>query len=266
MTEGVFIPIRLSSERLPQKSLKLVNDQPILYHMLNRIIKSKSINSKKKIVVCTTQEKADDSLVKIVVEYGANIFRGSKNDIIKRFYEANKIFNFKKILLIDGDDPLIFPEHLDKVIDEHKKGKFDCIYTSNLPFGLNIKSVNSHALKEVYNNYLSTMNETGFGLYFTDTNIINSKKINNFKFNKLLSKARLTLDYLEDFELIKNIIIDLYSGNNPDYSFKTFEKYIIKNFKLLNINLFRQNQNIQRSQLKVNLKYKNKNKVSKIIY
>ena len=33
---------------LPQKSLKLVNDQPILYHMLNRIIKSKSINSKKK--------------------------------------------------------------------------------------------------------------------------------------------------------------------------------------------------------------------------
>ena len=48
MTEGVFIPIRLSSERLPQKSLKLINDQPVLYHMFNRILKSKSINSKKK--------------------------------------------------------------------------------------------------------------------------------------------------------------------------------------------------------------------------
>ena len=266
MNEGVFIPIRLSSERLPQKSLKLINDQPILYHMFNRILKSKSIDSKKNIVVCTTQERVDDSLEKIVIEYGANIFRGSKNDIIKRFYDANKIFKFKKILLIDGDDPLIFPEHLDKVLDEHKKGKFDCIYTSNLPFGLNIKSINSHALKKVYNNYLSKLNDTGFGLYFTDTNVINARKIDDFKFNKLLSKARLTLDYIEDYELIKNIMIDLYSGNNPDYSFKKFEKYIIENSKMLKINLFRQNQNIQRSQLKVNLKYKNNNKVSKIIY
>ena len=49
MNEGVFIPIRLSSERLPQKSLKLINDQPVLYHMFNRILKSQSINSKKKL-------------------------------------------------------------------------------------------------------------------------------------------------------------------------------------------------------------------------
>ena len=206
--------------------------------MLSRILKSKSISSKKNIVVCTTHEKADDPLEKMVIEYGVNIFRGSKNDIIKRFYDANKIFNFKKILLIDGDDPLIFPEHLDKVLDEHKKGEFDCVYTSNLPFGLNIKSINSYALKEVHANYLSTTNDTGFGLYFTNTNIVNSRKINDFKFHKLLSKARLTLDYIEDFELIKNIVNDLYTDNNSDYSFKTFEKYIIENSELLNINLF----------------------------
>ena len=35
-----------------------------------------------------------------------------------------------KSLLIDGDDPLIFPEHIDRVFDEHNKGEFDCIYTS----------------------------------------------------------------------------------------------------------------------------------------
>ena len=264
MTEGVFIPIRLGSERLPKKSLKLINDKPILYHMFNRIMRSNYIKSKKKIVVCTTRKKADDLLEKIVIQYGASVFRGSQNDIIKRFYDANKIFKFEKILLIDGDDPLIFPEHLDRVLYEHKKSKFDCIYTSNLPFGLNIKSINSNALKEVYKNYLSKTNDTGFGLYFTDTNIINSKKINNFKFHKLLSKARLTLDYFDDFELMRKIIIDLYSGRNPNYSFKTFEKYIINNSKILNINLFRQKQNKQRSKSKLNLKYRNKNKILKI--
>ena len=94
MTEGVFIPIRLSSERLPRKILKLVNGRPILYHMLDRIMKSNFINSKKNIVVCTTKEKIDDVLEKKVKNYGASIFRGSKNDLIKRFYDANKIFKY----------------------------------------------------------------------------------------------------------------------------------------------------------------------------
>lgn len=266
MTKGVFIPIRLDSERLSRKSLKLVDGKPILYHMFNRIMKSNFISSKKKIVVCTTNETTDDALEKVVIKYGASVYRGSKDDLIKRFYNANKIFNFKKILLVDGDDPLIFPEHIDKVMENQKNSTFECVYTNNLPFGLNIKAVTSSALEKVYNNYLSTKNDTGFGLYFTDTNIIKSKKINNFKFHSSLSKARLTLDYIEDFRLIKKIITDMYSKRNCDYSFDKFEKYIINNFHILNINLFRQNENLQRSKSKVNLKYKNKDKVLKIIY
>jgi spore coat polysaccharide biosynthesis protein SpsF (cytidylyltransferase family) len=266
LTEGIFIPIRLSSERLPRKILKLVNGKPILYYMLERIMKSNFINSKKNIVVCTTKDKADDILENKVKYYGASIFRGSKNDLIKRFYDANKIFNFNRILLIDGDDPLIFPEHLDKVMKEQKNSKYQCVYTNDLPFGLNVKSITSNALKKVYNNYLSTKNDTGFGLYFTNSNILKSKKINNLKFNNLLSKARLTLDYIEDFRLIKKIIIDMYSKKNCNYAFDKFEKYIIKNSSILNINLFRQDENLQRSKLKVKLKYKNKNKTLKIIY
>jgi spore coat polysaccharide biosynthesis protein SpsF len=251
---------------MPRKSLKLINDKPVLYYMLNRILKSKSIKSKKQIVVCTTKEKNDDYLEKIVTGYGANIYRGSKNDIIKRFYFANKIYNFNKILLIDGDDPLIFPEHIDIVLYEHKKAKKDCVYTSNLPFGLNIKSITSHALEKVFNQYLSKINDTGFGLYFTQSKIINSKEISDFKIHKLLLNARLTMDYPEDFDLIKIIIDNLYFNDNCDYSFKIFEKYIVKNSKILNINLFRQSQNIKRSKLKVKLRYKNNQKISKIIY
>ena len=55
----------------------------------------KMSKSKKKIVVCTTRKKADDLLEKIVIQYGASVFRGSQNDIIKRFYDANKIFKFE---------------------------------------------------------------------------------------------------------------------------------------------------------------------------
>ena len=85
-------------------------------------------------------------------------------------------------------------------------------------YGLNIKCINSNALK-VYKNYLSKTNDTGFGLYFTDTNIINSKKINNFKFHNYCLKPDL-LDYFDDFELMRKIIIDLYSGRNLIIHFK----------------------------------------------
>jgi spore coat polysaccharide biosynthesis protein SpsF len=266
MNEGVFIPIRLESERLPKKIIKLVGDKPILYYMLDRIIKSKFIKSKKNIVICTTKEQSDNPLEKIVNNYGASIFRGAKDDLIDRFYNANKIFNFKNILLIDGDDPLIFPEHLDLVLSEQKKSKFDCVYTSNLPFGLNIKSVTYNAINKVYKNYLSKKNDTGFGLYFTNTYMIKSKKIFKFKINNLLLKARLTLDYSEDFDLIKKIINELYIGINSNYSFKVFQKYIVENPNILKINLFRQNEHLERSNSKINLNYKNNNKVLNVIY
>lgn len=229
-------------------------------------MKSSFINSKKNIVVCTTKEKIDDILEKKIKNYGASIFRGSKNDLIKRFYEANKIFHFNRILLIDGDDPLIFPEHLDKVMRKQKISKCQCVYTSNLPFGLNVKSISSYALKKVYSNYLSTKNDTGFGLYFTNSKILKSKRINNFKINNLLSKARFTLDYKEDFRLIKKIITDIYSKKNCNYSYDKFEKYIVNNYHILDINLFRQDENLRRSKLKVKLKYKDKYKTLKIIY
>ena len=44
---------------------------------------------------CTTRKKAM-TLEKIVIQYGASVFRGSQNDIIKRFYDANKFLNLKK--------------------------------------------------------------------------------------------------------------------------------------------------------------------------
>ena len=152
------------------------------------------------------------------------------------------------------------------VLNEQKREKFDCIYTSELPFGLNVKSVTADAINKVYKKYLSKFNDTGFGLYFTNADIISRKKINVVKFHQILLKARLTLDYLEDFELMKKIINDLYIFTDSDYSFKTFENYIIKNSNILKLNLFRHNEYMERSISKINLKYRKKNKILKIDY
>ena len=56
---GALIPVRLSSERLKQKSLKKICDRPMLYHLLDRVLACKYITNKKMIIVCTTQDNDD---------------------------------------------------------------------------------------------------------------------------------------------------------------------------------------------------------------
>lgn len=233
--------------------------------MIDRISKSKFVK-KENIIICTTKSKKDDLLEVIANQCGINLFRGSNNDIIKRFYFANRAYTFKNILLIDGDDPLIFPEHINDVISEIQKESSDCVYTNNLPFGLNIKSITNTALSKVYNSYISNNNDTGFGLYFTNSKILKSKKLNYNNNLGLLNRARLTLDYIEDFNLIERIINDLYAFKNSDYSYKRFQKYIQKNYNLLDINSFRQSENLIRTNNRLDLKYLINNKVHKIKY
>ena len=100
---GAFIPVRLDSERLPRKALSIIAGKTVLEHLIQRVEAVKHIVSKRDIVVCTTTDSSDDDLQELANEVGVSCFRGEKNDLIKRFYDANQIFNFEEILQIDGD-------------------------------------------------------------------------------------------------------------------------------------------------------------------
>ena len=51
LNADIFIPVRLSSQRLPAKHLRLINGEPALLKLIRRLEKSKKI---RKIIVCTT--------------------------------------------------------------------------------------------------------------------------------------------------------------------------------------------------------------------
>jgi len=253
---GVFIPIRLDSERLPGKILMEVNGRPILYHLFDRILISKFISDKKCIVVCTTKKESDNLLVATVERYGASVFRGSQNDLINRFYNANKQFQFDYILQIDGDDPLISYEYCSKIIEEIITEKYDAVITEGLPFGLNTKVFTKNALNKVFESYISKNNDTGFGLYFTQSNLLNVHRVFPESDKHSNDEVRLTLDYKEDYELIRHLIEKIESLN--DFSINCLIDILERNSNLIDINFFRQEENIKRSSEKIFLKYKDK--------
>ena len=71
MNTDIFIPVRLDSSRLPKKHLKKINNIPIIELLVQRLKKVKNVRN---IVVCTTNKKSDDELVKFLVKKKHIIF------------------------------------------------------------------------------------------------------------------------------------------------------------------------------------------------
>ena len=110
LNADIFIPVRLSSQRLPSKHLKLVNGEPVILKLIRRLEKSKKI---RKIIVCTTTHDSDEPLIEILEKQSILYFRGDKNDIINPnvvkvhtgqtlkdddFFDAKDFFRIKKDL------------------------------------------------------------------------------------------------------------------------------------------------------------------------
>jgi spore coat polysaccharide biosynthesis protein SpsF len=252
---GAIIPIRLTSERLPGKAIKEICGKPIVCHLLDRVFASKYIE-KHNAVVCTTREKSDDRLVEIVKGYGASVFRGSTNDIIKRFYDAIKEYNFDTVIQVDGDDILCDTLYMDLTIDRLLSDpSLDIVTCERLPLGIASKSFTRQAMEKVYQHYQSENNDTGFIYFFTKTGLCKKDVVYPVKREHVLDEARLTLDYPKDMELFTKIFEALYK-EGVLFTLDNVVEFLRGNRSLMKINSDITEEYWQRTREKAKLQYK----------
>ena len=77
-----IIQARSNSRRFPNKVLKLINGKPLISYVYNRVKKAKEV---KKIYVACSNLKSDDILAKYCKDKKYNLYRGSLNNVLKRF-------------------------------------------------------------------------------------------------------------------------------------------------------------------------------------
>ena len=119
-----LIPSRLNSKRLKHKPLLEIDGLPIIVHTFKRASLSKKLD---KIIVC-----ADDTrIVDTVKKYGGDAILTSKKhkNGTERIAEVAKKFKKAKLIVdVQGDEPLVDPKDIDRVVDFHNKNKqFDII-------------------------------------------------------------------------------------------------------------------------------------------
>ena len=146
---GVIVAARTGSSRLPGKVLLPINKVPLIIFLLNRIKESKSVE---KLVMSTSNKKADDELVEVVKKAGFEVFRGSENDVAKRFIDTADHFDFDYVVRVTGDCPFVNAESLDFCVRKSlNQFPFDIASTKGLfPVGIDYEIYRASELERLY--------------------------------------------------------------------------------------------------------------------
>jgi len=216
-SEPSFVAIvqaRMGSTRLPGKVLTVIEEKPVLEHIIDRVRYSKNIH---RIIVATTILKEDDVIEELCKKLNVECFRGNPEDVLDRYYQAALKYRVNWIVRITADCPVIDPVIIDKMITCYKKniGRYD--YFSNVypvrtyPLGLDVEIFTFATLRKLWENAKDPVEREHVTLYIHRHP--EKFKIYNYKNKKDFSKYRWTLDTIEDLMLIKEIYGALYQKN-----------------------------------------------------
>lgn len=201
-----IIQARMGSTRLPGKVLMEVLDKPLLEYQIERVKRSKLIDE---VVIATTTKETETPIIDLCKRLGIFYYRGSENNVLKRYYEAATQYNADIIVRLTSDCPIIDPQIIDMVINSFIENREEIDYASNTlertyPRGMDVEVFSYKALKYTYLNATSVAEQEHVTPYiYQNPNTFNLFSIIN---DLDESKHRWTVDTIEDFNLIKKII------------------------------------------------------------
>jgi spore coat polysaccharide biosynthesis protein SpsF (cytidylyltransferase family) len=143
------VQARMTSTRLPGKTLADVGGEPMLALLLRRLERASELDG---VVVATSTDQADDAIEELGRRLSFEVYRGSREDVLGRFVGACEGHS-GAVARITADCPLIDPEIVDEVIRLFH-GTDGCAYASNIeprtyPDGLDVEVVACDALRRL---------------------------------------------------------------------------------------------------------------------
>ena len=200
----IIIQARLESKRLPKKVLKIINKKTILKTLFDRLKCSKLVD---KIILAIPKNSNNHELKKYILKNKfKNLYEGSPNDVLSRYYGAAKKFSSDIIIRITADCPLIDSKLLDQMILKFIESNVN--YLSNTliptyPDGYDVEIFDFETLKKTFKDAKQESEREHVTLYIKKNK--DKFKIKNFSHSTNLSNLRLTLDEEDDFKLISNV-------------------------------------------------------------
>ncbi len=230
---AAIIQARMGSFRFPGKMNETLGGHTILEWVIYRVKKSRLTD---KIILATTLNRKDEIFFSFKKKYNIEIFCGSENNVLDRFYKAALKHKVDNIIRICADNPFIDHIQIDDLINFYNNS--NCDYCSNnqdymnsgYPDGFGAEILSFNALKKIKKEALKDTYKEHLTSYIKE----NPEK---FRINVMRAKGNLNypnlrfdVDTLEDLKKMKFLINNGVSINSSALEILN----IFKNIKIKN--------------------------------
>lgn len=222
---GIIIQARISSTRLPKKIILEIDERVTFLDVL--LNKLKSFKIKLPVILATSNLPVDSILVGFAKKHKIKLYRGSEENVLKRFINCAEENNLNTIVRICSDNPFIDLSLIENLYKNYKGEDYLSYKVNNSPsilthFGFFTEIVSLKALKKVASRKDNSCiehvtnciykNPNHFSVRFLEENIENND-------------IRCTLDTKGDFEILKDIYFN-FMKKNPNAGYLEVIKHI----------------------------------------
>ena len=233
-----IVQARMGSERLPGKVLKEIKNKPLIDYTISRLKQSKYINN---IILATSDLAKDNQLARYALSNNIDCFRGSEDDVLKRYVNAAELYKGDIILRVTGDCPLIDPVVVDNAITDFLINGYDYLrldVPETFVRGFDVEILTKEALNKTYE-YVKEFNGDKLSRYNEHVTLYIYENKDKFNMGYLKGKKenirdyRLCVDTKEDFKIVEEIINKI---EEKELSYKNIIKFLDDNKEIANIN------------------------------
>jgi len=192
--------------------------EPLLVRQIERIA---AASTPSEIVVATTVDPSDEPIVELCRAKGIRVERGHPTDCLDRHIVAARAAQAEAVVKIPSDCPLIDPAAIDRVIDTYLAAPTDYDFVSNLhpatwPDGNDVEIMPMAALELAGREAKRPLEREHTTPFLWDQperfRICNVTWESGHDFSE---SHRFTLDYAEDYQMIRAVYDQLWSEGRP---------------------------------------------------
>lgn len=148
MKVAATLACRAESSRLYGKPMQLVGDRPIIQHLIDRLQQVKLINE---IVLAISEGPGRGIFIDYAERQKLPYIVGSEKDVLGRLILAADYAQADIIVRTTTENPFIYWENIDDLIQQHIEHNADLTVTEKLPLGAFVEIISLDALKKSHN-------------------------------------------------------------------------------------------------------------------
>jgi spore coat polysaccharide biosynthesis protein SpsF len=199
--------VRLGSTRLPSKAVLPLPGGTVIQHVMRAVHPVKA-----EVHALLTDPASAERLSPLAADEGFLLFVGSPEDVLARFCAACREYEVDRVVRVTGDNPLTSGRLASGILAVHGEAGADLSHYLDLPWGMGVEAVEARALFQAERDAVDPAERE----HITTHHYRHRERFRIVEEPPpawaYMPEGRVTVDTPQDYERMKSLFGDLYSG------------------------------------------------------